>query len=121
MPENQESAALKKVFSQNLCFYMKKFGKTPTNLSDELSIPYSTVLDWTHGRKYPRMDKVQVLSDYFKIMKSDLTEEKPTPVPESELDASEEALLKLFRLVPPADRGMVLQMIEAALKSRGLL
>lgn len=40
---------------------------------------------------------------------------------ESGLNKSEDALLRLFRLVPPENQDMVLQMIEAALRSQGLL
>jgi hypothetical protein len=29
-----------------------------------------------NGKKYPRMDKVEMLADYFGILKSDLIEEK---------------------------------------------
>lgn len=50
------------------------------DLAAALSIPFSTVADWVHGRKYPRMDKVQAIADYFGILKSDLTEdENPLP------------------------------------------
>ena len=34
---------------------------------------------------------------------------------------TEDAMLKIFQLVPPEDQEMVLQMIEAALRSKGLL
>ena len=82
----------------------------------------STISRYENGLQEPMLFVVNNLADLFSVSVDYLTgKEKPTPVPESGLDASEEALLKLFRLVPPADRGMVLQMIEAALKSRGLL
>lgn len=63
------------IFSQNLKYYMRKFGKNTADLAADLSFPFSTVSDWVHGKKYPRMDKVQALADYFGVLKSNLTEE----------------------------------------------
>ena len=65
----------RKIFAKNLNFYMERTGKTTADISCDLSFPFSTVSDWVHGKKYPRMDKVQALADYFGIMKSNLTEE----------------------------------------------
>ena len=47
-------------------------------------------------------------------------EKEPTPVSEDGLSEAEQSMLKLFRMVPVKDQGMVTQMIEAALRSRGL-
>lgn len=69
------------IFSQNLNYYMERAGKTTSDLSSDLNFPFSTVSDWVHGKKYPRMDKVQVLADYFGILKSNLTEENVCPLP----------------------------------------
>ena len=41
-----------------------------------MNITSSTVSDWVNGKKYPRMDKVQILADYLGILKSDLVEDK---------------------------------------------
>lgn len=41
--------------------------------------------------------------------------------PQAGLSREEEALLTLFRSIPPADQTLVLDMVEAALKSQGLL
>lgn len=45
---------------------------------------------------------------------------KPIPVSEDGFSEAEQSMLQLFRLVPVKDQGMVTQMIEAALRSRGL-
>lgn len=36
-----------------------------------------TVSNWVRGEKYPRIDKIQALADYFGVLKSDLIEMKP--------------------------------------------
>ena len=47
--------------------------------------------------------------------------EKPASNEGSELSPAEKSLIQLFRLVPPESQEMVTQMIQAALKSQGLL
>ena len=65
----------KKVFARNLNYYLTIRGKTQNDLVRDLEITASTVSDWANGKKYPRVDKMQMLADYFGILKSDLTEE----------------------------------------------
>lgn len=48
-------------------------------------------------------------------------EEKPTTVSDDGLSDSERQMIKLFRLVPPEDRGTVAGMIEGVLRHKGLL
>ncbi|HAR88907.1 MAG TPA: XRE family transcriptional regulator [Ruminococcaceae bacterium] len=52
--------------------------KKQADLVTELGLKTSTVSDWVNGKKYPRVDKMQLLADYFGILKSDLTEEHDT-------------------------------------------
>jgi transcriptional regulator with XRE-family HTH domain len=66
----------KKVLSSNLKYYMTINKKTRNDLCHDLNIKYSTVRDWTNGKSYPRIDKIELLSNYFKIQKSDLIENK---------------------------------------------
>lgn len=71
----KDTTVLKSVFSKNLNYYMSKKGLTTADLANSLSLPFSTVADWVHGRKYPRMDKVQLIADFFGVLKSALTED----------------------------------------------
>ena len=66
----------KKIFSKNLKYYMDVNGKNQMDLMRDLHLSSSTVSNWCTGLKLPRMDKVQMLADYFGINKSDLIEEK---------------------------------------------
>ena len=72
MAENE----YKKIFSKNLKHYMTSQGKNQMDLMHDLGLSSSTVSNWCTGAKLPRMDKIQLLADYFHIMKSDLLEEK---------------------------------------------
>lgn len=66
----------KKIFAQNLTYFLNLNGKKQIDLSNELGIGLSTINSWCTGSKMPRMDKVQLLADYFGIGKSDLLDDK---------------------------------------------
>lgn len=66
----------KKIFAKNLKYYMDLNSKNQMDLINDLGLSSSTVSNWCTGLKLPRMDKVQMLADYFKINKSDLIEDK---------------------------------------------
>lgn len=65
----------KEVFAKNLNRLLSKNGKTQSDLVTYMNTTASTVSDWCNGKKYPRVDKMQKLADYFDVLKSDLTEE----------------------------------------------
>lgn len=66
----------KNVFSKNLNYYTKKKGKTRPEVADAIGVSYYTFVDWSNGKKFPRMDKVERLAKYFGIKISDLIEER---------------------------------------------
>ena len=66
----------KNIFASNLQIYMRRNDKSRTDIAEALGVSYYTVTDWVKGKKYPRMDKVEMLAKYFGIKKSDLIEEK---------------------------------------------
>lgn len=68
----------REIFSKNLRHYLSINNKTQSDLSRDLKITTSTISDWVNAKKYPRMDKVQLLADYLGIKKSDLVENKPS-------------------------------------------
>ena len=55
---------------------MKQKDKSRKDVADAIGVSYYTFTSWVTGKKYPRMDKVEMLADYFGILKSDLIEEK---------------------------------------------
>lgn len=66
----------KDIFSKNLKYHLNLHKKTQADIVNDLGITSSTVSDWVNAKKYPRMDKVQMIADYLGIYKSDLIEEK---------------------------------------------
>lgn len=66
----------KSVFARNLQYQMDLNQKTRKDVCEALGFSYYTFSDWVNGKKYPRMDKVEILANYFGVLKSDLIEEK---------------------------------------------
>ena len=66
----------KKIFSQNLNYYMNLNEKTQSDIINDLGYNKSAVSTWCNGTRLPRMDKVDALAKYFGINRSDLIEEK---------------------------------------------
>lgn len=66
----------KEIFAKNLKFYMELNKKNKNDLARDLDLPYTTITSWYNGEFYPRIDKIQLLANYFDIKKSDLVEDK---------------------------------------------
>lgn len=110
----------KETFAKNLSYYIEKHGKEQKELADIVGVAPSTFNAWVKGKKYPRMDKVERLANYFGILKSDLIEERgnnPYKRATSITDG-EQLLLDLFRSIPEEKQEMVLQMIKIALSTK---
>lgn len=66
----------KDIMAKNIKYYMDKNGIGRNKLSDDLDIRYTTLTDWINAKTYPRIDKIEILANYFGISKSDLVEDR---------------------------------------------
>lgn len=64
----------KQIMAQNIRFYMEQKGKNRTEICNDLGIKYTTFSDWINGNTYPRIDKIELLANYFGVTKADLVE-----------------------------------------------
>ena len=111
----------KEIFGKNLAHFVERSGRDQREIAEVIGVAPSTFNEWLKGRKYPRIDKIEALSNYFGILKSDLIEDstgKNLPPSEPPLTEGEKALLDLFNRVPKDKQQLVLQMIRAALGSQ---
>ena len=76
----------KETMAKNLAFYLEKSGKTQKEMAEIVGVATSTFNDWMKAKKYPRIDKIEIMANYFGILKSDLIEEKVTPEMEKNSD-----------------------------------
>lgn len=66
----------KEIFAKNLKYYLNYYQTDRNTICNALDIPASTFSDWLNAKKYPRIDKLELLANYFNIKKSDLIEDK---------------------------------------------
>lgn len=71
----------KRIFSQNLNEYLRLSGKTQIEVANSIHVSQQVFNTWCRGVALPRMGKVQLLADYFRIKTSDLIEDKTTSSP----------------------------------------
>lgn len=62
--------------SRNLKKYISLSGKDRKELALIWGFPYSTVTEWVNGKKYPRMDRIEIMANFFGCEKSDLIEDR---------------------------------------------
>ena len=67
----------KEIMAKNLKHYVARSGKTQKEIAAVVGVAPSTFNDWLKAKKYPRIDKIEILAEYFGILKSDLIEDKP--------------------------------------------
>ena len=65
----------KKVMAKNIQYYMNLHHKSRTEMCEALGVKYTTFTDWVKGNVYPRIDKIELMANYFGIEKSDLIED----------------------------------------------
>ena len=66
----------KEVMSKNIKRLLKEHHKTRGDLSAAINVPYTTVSDWVNAKKYPRIDKIEMMANYFGVSKSVLVEKE---------------------------------------------
>lgn len=111
----------KEVFAKNLNRYLNRFGVDQKIVAEAVGVAPSTFNEWSKGKKYPRIDKIELLAQYFGVLKSDLIENKDEVSyshGQFSLTEGEQMLLDLFRQVPADKQTLVLQMIRAALETK---
>ena len=65
----------KEIMAKNIKRYMEKYGKSRKEMCEVLGVKYTTFTDWVKGNTYPRIDKIELMANYFGVSKSDLVED----------------------------------------------
>lgn len=65
----------KEIMAKNIQYYMDKYEKSRQDMCEALGVKYTTLTDWVKGNSYPRIDKIELMANYFGISKADLIEE----------------------------------------------
>lgn len=64
----------KEILAKKLSELMREKGIDRNEMCDALEFKYSTVSEWLSANKYPRIDKIELMANYFGVLKSRLIE-----------------------------------------------
>ena len=82
----------KEVMAKNIRKQLESRGLNVKDFAARMDFKYSTVLDWVNAKTYPRIDKIELMANYFGIEKADLIEEN------NQLHATSEEAIDLSNL-----------------------
>lgn len=106
----------KEIFSRNLVRYLENSGKTQKEVAKYVGVSTGTFCDWTKGRSYPRMNKVQLLAEFFGIKKSDLVED--VNVVKESVSNKEQQVLDLFHKIPDGSKELAIKMLQTLIENQ---
>lgn len=66
----------KEIMASNIKYYMEKKGVNSSDVCKALHFKQNTFSNWINAKIYPRIDKIELMANYFGIAKSDLVEER---------------------------------------------
>ena len=66
----------KRIFAKNLNYQLSLNNMQQKDLAKAIGVKTTTLNMWCKGNAMPGVGKIQVIADYFRIGKSDLTDEK---------------------------------------------
>ena len=77
MPDSSDA---RKIFCTNIKKYMKAQNADQSQIVSALSVTASTVSDWVNGKKYPRVEAMQRLANFFGVSMAELTTQESQPL-----------------------------------------
>lgn len=120
--------SIKSIFAQRYRYYMNLHGKTRQDIVRDLGFKYTTICDWETGTTIPRMDKLEMLAQYFGCKNSDLLEEpkqekpknteKPTVGEDDGLSEVKRALHAYVDTISEEQAALVLKILKSIVETQ---
>lgn len=64
------------ILANNIKSLLEKKRISQTDMAREIGVAETTVSSWLNAKKYPRIDKIQLMADFFNVSRSAITEKK---------------------------------------------
>lgn len=103
----------KAIMAQNIQRLMDKRGVTRKKLADDLNLSYTTLSSWLQADSYPRIDKIEMMANYFGVNKADLVERQ-----HKENTVAEVIAAHIDDDTPEDERQQIINFIENLKKAR---
>lgn len=103
----------KQIMAENIQRLMDEHGVTRRKLAADLGFSYTTLSAWLQGETYPRIDKIEMMADYFGVSKSALVERQ-----HKENKAADVIAAHIDDDTPESEREQIINFIENLKKAR---
>lgn len=70
----------RELFPKNFRRFIDRSGKSRTEIASAIGVTPVAINDWLHGKRFPRVDKLEALAQLFGVTKSDLIEIPSEPI-----------------------------------------
>lgn len=100
----------REIMAKNINKYLEQKGVTAKQMCEDLGFAPASVSDWRHGRTYPRIDKIEMMANYFHCSKADLVEEQKE-IPDYVPGTVE--IIDLYSKATPEQRQAVLNLLRS--------
>lgn len=110
----------KQIMANNIKKFLASSEKTQKELCQSLGFRESTFSDWVNAKTYPRIDKIEMMANYFGITKADLVEGSPNSQPAKKVPKDLKKILEdeevtlNGRMMSAEDKEKMIRIIEAA-------
>ena len=91
---------------------MNTAGKNQKEMAEIVGVSAPTFNEWLKAKKYPRIDKIERLANYFGILKSDLIEDKQKQSTESELSERKKLFMQKVAAMSDAQLERLEQILD---------
>lgn len=102
----------REIFANNLNRLMQLKGVNQADVSSALKVSRTAVSEWSRALKYPRIDTMQRLADYFEVPMQSLTLEQKRP------DSKLAEFIELYGKLTEEQKRFVLQSMKGLLEGR---
>ena len=104
----------KQVMAKNILYQMELKGVKAKDVCKALGFKQNSFSDWVNAKSYPRIDKIELMAQYFNISKADLVEERSYDIKDAERLAKNKEFIELFENVPPDVQDSVVTILKSA-------
>lgn len=99
----------KEIMARNIRRYMSLKNVDRNELCSQLNIKYTTLCDWLNGKTYPRIDKIELMANYFGITKADLVEKASA---DASYDPEVRRIERARRKMSEEDKAFMMDMLK---------
>lgn len=107
--------------ASNIRRHLDEQGLNVKDFAKLLNFKYSTVLDWVNAKTYPRIDKIEIMSNYFGVEKSDLVEVYIPSAPPSPQSGTVQAINDKVVQLRPERQEVVLEVAAEQLEEQNIV